>query len=183
MVGESERLIRLVSVLLTLARAESGRLLRGEPVRVKPIIEDVCRQARLLDPDRTITCAPLPDVAMVGDRDALKQVLLILIDNALKHTTGTIDVTTTATERHAAISICDAGPGIEPATLSHVFERFYREYEERVRSGIGLGLPIAKALVKAQNGTITVESQVGQGSTFTVTLPRLVTHREDQETV
>jgi signal transduction histidine kinase len=183
MVGESERLIRLVNDLLALARAESGRPPRSEPVRVKPIIEDVCRQARLLDPDRTITCAPLLDVAMVGDRDALKQVLLILIDNALKHTTGTIDVTTTATERQSAISICDTGPGIEPATLSHVFERFYREDEERVRSGIGLGLPIAKALVEAQNGTITVESQVGQGSTFTVTLPRPVTHREDQETV
>jgi len=195
MVGESERLIRLVSVLLTLARAESGRLLRGEPVRVKPIIEDVCRQARLLDPDRTITCAPLLDVAVIGDQDALKQVLLILMDNALKHTTGTITVTTTCLDgpetrfsgknlvSNVALSIRDTGPGMDPTVLPHVFERFYRGDEGRGRPGIGLGLPIAKALVEAQNGTITVESQVEQGSVLTVTLPQASIRRGDSGAV
>ena len=184
MVDESDRLIRLVNDLLTLARAESGRLLRSEPVRVKPLIEDVCRQARLLDSGRTITCTPLLDVAVVGDQDALKQVLLILMDNALKHSTGTITVTTTNLDEpetrffgknlvsYVAISIRDPGPGIDPEALPHIFERFYRGGEGRDRPGLGLGLPIAKALVEAQNGTITVESQVGQGSVLTVTLPR-----------
>ncbi len=184
MVDESDRLIRLVNDLLTLARAESGRLLRSEPVRVKPLIEDVCRQARLLDPGRTITCTHLLDVAVVGDQDALKQVLLILMDNALKHSTGTITVTTTNLDgpetrffgknlvSYVAISIRDPGPGIDPEALPHIFERFYRGGEGRDRPGLGLGLPIAKALVEAQNGTITVESQVGQGSVLTVTLPR-----------
>jgi signal transduction histidine kinase len=180
-VGESERLIRLVNDLLTLARAESGRLLRSEPIWVKPLIEDVCRQAMLLDPDRMITCTPLLDVAVVGDQDALKQVLLILMDNALKHSTGTITVTTARVDPKGfpnpsglkvAISIRDTGPGIDPTVLPHVFERFYRGDEGRDRPGIGLGLPIAKSLVEAQNGTITVESQVGQGSVFIVTLPQ-----------
>jgi len=180
-VGESERLIRLVNDLLTLARAESGRLLRSEPIWVKPLIEDVCRQARLLDPDRMITCAPLLDVAVVGDQDALKQVLLILMDNALKHSTGTITVTTARVDPKGfpnpsglkvAISIRDTGPGIDPTVLPHIFERFYRGDEGRDRPGIGLGLPIAKALVEAQNGTITVESHIGQGSVFIVTLPQ-----------
>jgi len=190
MVGESERLIRLVNDLLTLARAESGRLLRSEPVWVKPLIEDVCRQAQLLDPGRMITCAPLLDVAVLGDRDALKQVLLILMDNALKHTMGTIAVTTTDLDgpetrfsrknlvSNVTISIRDSGPGIDPEALPHIFERFYRGDEARARTGIGLGLPIAKALVEAQNGTITVESQIGQGSVVTVTLPQASIHRE-----
>jgi len=184
MADESDRLIRLVNDLLALAHAESGRQLQSEAVWVKPLVEEVCRQARLLDPDRTITCTPLLDVAVVGDQDALKQVLLILMDNALKHSTGAITVTTAHLDPkglNAAISIRDTGPGIDPSALPHVFERFYREDEARDRPGIGLGLPIAKALVEAQHGTITAESQVGQGSVITVSLPQAVMHREDLE--
>jgi signal transduction histidine kinase len=178
MVGESDRLIRLVGDLLTLARAEAGRLLQSEPVAVRPLIEDVCRQARLLDPQRAITCDDLPDVLVVADRDALKQVLLILMDNALTHTTGPITVSATTADPTSlkdtpgiAISICDAGPGIDPETLSHVFERFYRGQEARTSAGIGLGLPIAKALVEAQDGTLVLESQSGRSTTATITLP------------
>ena len=190
MADESDRLIRLVNDLLALAHAESGRQLQSETVWVKPLVEDVCRQARLLDPDRTITCAPLLDVAVVGDQDALKQVLLILMDNALKHSTGTITVTTTHLDPkglgdpsglNVAISIRDAGPGIDPSELPHVFERFYRGDEARDRPGIGLGLPIAKALVEAQHGTITAESLVGQGSVIAVSLPQAVIQGEDSD--
>ncbi len=176
MVGESDRLIRLVSDLLTLARAGAGRLLQSEPVAVRPLIEDVCRQARLLDPQRDITCDDLADVLVIGDQDALKQVLLILMDNALRHTAGQITVSATTTELSGlgntsgiSISICDSGPGIDPETLLHVFERFYRGGE--TKSGIGLGLSIAKALIEAQNGTLTIQSQPGQSTTATITLP------------
>ena len=108
---------------------------------------------------------------MVGDRDALKQVLLILMDNALKHTSGTVAVTTAVADKHVAIRVHDDGSGIDPDVLAHVFERFYRGADARSKPGIGLGLPIAKALVEAQDGTITVESEAGQGSVFTVTMP------------
>jgi two-component system OmpR family sensor kinase len=164
--------------------------LQSEPIWVKPLVKDVCRQARLLDPDRTITCAPLLDMAVVGDQDALKQVLLILMDNALKHSTGAITVTTAHLDPkglgdpsglNVAISIRDTGPGIAPSALPHVFERFYRGDEARDRPGIGLGLPIAKALVQALHGTITAESLVGKGSAITVTLPRAVIQGEDLE--
>ena len=190
MVGESDRLIRLVSDLLTLARAEARRLLQSEPIEVKPLIEDVGRQARLLDPGRTITCDGLLDVAVLGDQDALKQVLLILMDNALKHTAGPVTVTTATTDPkdsrnpsgpNVAISIQDAGPGITPEALPRIFERFYRGEEARVKSGVGLGLPIAKALVEAQNGTLTIESQVGQGSIATITLPQVATPRKQSD--
>ena len=183
MVGESDRLIRLVSDLLALARAESGQPLRSEFVRVKPLVEDVCRQARLLDAGRTITCESLPDETIVGDQDALKQVLLILMDNALKHTSGPITVSAIAGEPlgmqnpaglSVAISIRDGGPGIAPEMLSHVFERFYRGEDARDTSGLGLGLPIAKALVEAQDGRLTIDSQVDRGSVVTVALPQAV---------
>ena len=182
MASESQRLIRLVNDLLTLARADARRRLPSEPVRIKPIIEEVCRQAKSLDPARTITCEPLLDMAVLGEADALKQVLLILLDNALKHTDATITVTTQAIDQRVAVSVHDTGPGIEPEMLPHIFERFYRGKTTRGESGTGLGLAIAKALVEAQNGAIAVESQVGQGSIFTVTLPRVVVHGEAENT-
>jgi two-component system OmpR family sensor kinase len=176
MVGESDRLIRLVSDLLTLARAGAGRLLQSEPVAVRPLIEDVCRQARLLDPKRAITCDDLADVLVVADRDALKQVLLILMDNSLKHATGPITVSATSPAQtglgnppRIAISICDSGPGIDPEALPHIFERFYRG--EATESGIGLGLSIAKALIEAQNGTLAIQSEPGQSTTAIITIP------------
>jgi len=179
--GESDRLIRLVNELLVLARAESGRVLHSEPVQIGSLIEDVCRQAELLEPDRPVICEPLLDVAVVGDQDALKQVLLILMDNALKHAAGPVTVTTRAVnpdglpghhQAQVVISIRDTGPGIAPDVLPYVFERFYRGDEARAESGIGLGLPIAKALVEAQHGTLSLESQPGQGTVATVVLPK-----------
>jgi signal transduction histidine kinase len=168
---ESDRLIRLVNDLLALAHAESRRDLRSEPVQVKPLVEDVCRQAKLLDPERAVVCDDVHDVAVVGDRDALRQVLLILVDNALKHTSGAITVTAGAVGEQVAICVRDAGPGIKPKDLDHIFERFYRGESASTELNIGLGLAIAKALVEAQGGTITVESQLERGSFFTVTLP------------
>jgi two-component system OmpR family sensor kinase len=170
---ESDRLIRLVNDLLALAHAESGRELRSEPVRVEPLVEDVCRQAGLLDPARVIVCEDVHNETVIGDRDALRQVLLILVDNALRHTRGAITVAAEAIGERVAIRVRDAGPGIAPEVLSHIFERFYRGENAPVGSNIGLGLAIAKALVEAQGGTISVESQLEQGSVFTVALPRL----------
>jgi signal transduction histidine kinase len=174
MTEESDRLIRLVNDLLALAHAESGRQLRSEAVHVKPLIEDVCRQARLLDPDRAITCDDVRDVAVTGDRDALRQVLLILMDNALKHTTGTVTVSAEAIEEHVALHVRDTGPGIGAEELDRIFERFYRGQGASLGPNTGLGLAIARALVEAQGGTITVESQPERGSMFTVTLPQVI---------
>ena len=174
MVDETDRLIRLVNDLLVLARSDAGRPLRSEWVPIKPLIEDVCRQAKLLGAGRTIECENVLDVAVVCDRDALKQVLLILLDNALKHMPagGTITIATSAADAHVAIRIRDTGPGIAPDALPHLFERFYRSDTSRTGAGAGLGLAIAKELVDAQRGQIAVESRAGQGSVFTVTLPR-----------
>jgi two-component system OmpR family sensor kinase len=174
MVDEIERLMRLVNNLLVLARADAKKPLRSEPVAVQPLLEDVCRQTQLLDLQRTIVCQSNAASAIKGDADALKQVLLALLDNALKHTpiNTTITITTTDTTDHVIIRLADDGPGIEPTLLPHIFDRFYRGNVARVGDGAGLGLAIAKELTEAQQGTITVQSQAGQGSVFTLTFPK-----------
>jgi signal transduction histidine kinase len=117
---------------------------------------------------------PSPDVLILGDRDALKQVPLILLDNALVRTSpgATVGITVTTAEGYVAISVRDTGAGIAPYVLPHIFERFYRGQVSRSGIGTGLGLSIAKELVEVQDGTITVESKIGQGRVFTVTLPQ-----------
>ncbi|MDQ5853188.1 MAG: sensor histidine kinase, partial [Chloroflexota bacterium] len=163
--------------------ADAGRSWHNEPVLIKPLVEDLCRQAKLLEPGRMIGCDNVLDLIVMGYHDALKQVLLILLDNALKFTppNGTISITTAAADKHVAISVRDTGIGIEPAALPHIFERFYRSDAARTGAGAGLGLAIAKTLVEAQQGTITVQSQVGQGSVFTVTLPQAEVRPEPED--
>ena len=174
-VNETERLMRLVNNLLTLARADAKRPLRSEPVPVKPLLEEVSQQMKSLAPTRTIICQPNLEADVIGDRDALKQVLLILGDNALKHTPveTSIAIAGNVIGEHVTISVRDNGPGIKPVKLPHIFDRFYRGDDSRVGPGTGLGLAIAKELTETQNGTITVKSQVGQGTAFTLTFPKL----------
>jgi signal transduction histidine kinase len=170
---ETERLTRLVNNLLRLARADAGRPLRQEPVPLKPLLQDVCQQVKLLAPQRSIVCRTDLEVTVCGDGDALRQVLLVLLDNALKHTPNqaTITIATACYDGHGAIEISDTGPGIAPAHLPRIFDRFYRGDTARSSPGAGLGLAIAHELTQAQNGAISVNSQVGRGSTFTLTFP------------
>lgn len=175
MAGESERMSRLVNDLLMLARADTGRPLRSEAVAIKPLIEDVCRKVKVVAPQHNIDCADLQDVTVRGDEDAIKQVLLILLDNARKFTParGRITVSLMEQPEQVAIQVRDTGIGIDPAVLPHIFERFYRGDSSRTGGGAGLGLSIAQTLVKNQQGTIAVESTPGEGSVFTITLPKI----------
>jgi len=170
---EVDRLIRLVNQLLVLARADAGQKLRQEPIPVTALVQDVCRQAKLLSASAEIRCdAPADTELMIlGDHDALKQVLLILADNAVAHTpAGTpVILAASATDGRVQMSVRDRGPGIAADVLPHIFERFFRGEASRTGGGAGLGLAIAKELVEAQGGAITVESQSGQGSVFTIT--------------
>jgi signal transduction histidine kinase len=171
MVDESDRLIRLVNDLLVLARADAGRNLSEEAVQVFPVLDETCRQARQLAPKRQITLADT-DLSISADRDAFKQVLLIGLDNALKHSSG--DILVSAEQKNSQVEICirDFGKGIDPEKLGHIFERFYRDVESETSPGFGLGLPIAKALVEAMGGRIWMESQPGQGSKFLMQLQK-----------
>jgi signal transduction histidine kinase len=143
-------------------------------VPLGPLIGDVVRRLDVLHPERILQEASQPDAVSLGDADALTQVLLILLDNALKFTPpdGTVAVTTAVHADHVVLQVRDTGVGIAPDALPHIFERFYQGDAARASTGTGLGLAIAKVMVEGQHGTISVESQLGQGSTFTATLPR-----------
>ncbi|MBN1640781.1 MAG: HAMP domain-containing histidine kinase [Anaerolineae bacterium] len=172
LIGESDRLIRLVGDLLTLARADAERKLTCEPIEVTPIVEDVCRQAYLLAPGREIAYQrPEGPTLALADRDALKQVLLILLDNAVSHAVGPIRVSAAQADATVTIEVQDSGPGMPPDLCARAFDRFYRGDASRSTPGFGLGLSIAKALIEAQEGQIALSSAPGVGSRFTVTLP------------
>jgi len=164
MVGESDRLIRLVNELLLLARADAGRSLAKEAFDASAVLEDICRQAHQLDPRRQINLDVSSNLFILGDRDAFKQVALILLDNALKHSTGNINVTAKKLDAQVKICVQDFGEGISAEKLEHVFDRFYRGDDDSPIPGFGLGLPIAKTLVESMDGEIKMESEIGTGS-------------------
>jgi len=170
--SESERLSRLVHDLLILARADAGRTLSCDIVDVSAITEDVLRQMSLLTPSCQILFTDDKPASACANEDALKQVLLIVLDNAVKHAQCPIKVNLFHNKDDVRICIQDSGPGMAQHQLERIFDRFYRGDASRSSSGFGLGLSIAMTLIEAQHGTIEVESEVGTGSTFTITLPR-----------
>jgi two-component system OmpR family sensor kinase len=143
-------------------------------VALDPLVADLLRQARLLAPDRAVTQAVEPGLVAVGDRDALRQILLNLLENAFRHTpvTATVRLEAKGQADAVVLRVADSGPGIAPEDLDRVFERFQRGHAARTGPGSGLGLSIARALTEAQGGTIEVTSTVGVGTAFTVRLPR-----------
>ena len=174
MVDETDRMIHLVGDLLTLARADSRQPLTLVPIPLNQIVEDVHRKVKALDARRCCNhSAPDEDISVIGNADALKQVLWILLDNALKHTPEDCNVETgiKLNGTQAIIFVKDDGPGIKPEDQEMIFDRFYQIDESRTGAGTGLGLAIAKTLVEKQSGTIEVESEPGKGTKFTVKLP------------
>lgn len=171
-VEETERMMRLVNDLLALARSDAGWRPPLAPVPLEPLADEVARQALLQAPERAISVAVAPGLAACANRDMLKQVLIILVDNALKHTPPGAEVRVEARAEGAgvALGVRDTGPGIAPALLPQIFDRFFRADDARSAGGAGLGLSIARSLVEAQGGTIGVESREGEGSLFCVRL-------------
>ncbi|MFT3895538.1 MAG: ATP-binding protein [Anaerolineales bacterium] len=168
MVDESDRLIRLVNDLLSLARADAGRNLAKELLDVSGILEELCRQARQLDLNRNIQLDAIQDLKMLGDKDALKQILLIAVDNALKHSTGDVNISAKRLGKQVEIRVQDFGDGMSPEKLEHVFDRFYRGEDVSTVPGFGLGLSIAKSLTERMGGEIKMDSEVGKGTTVIV---------------
>lgn len=172
---EAERMSRLVGQLLVLARADAGLVLRREPVELAPLTREAATQVSRLAPGRWIGVEEISPVTVMGDSDALRQVLLILLDNAIKYTPtdGTITVRLREQRDEARVTVSDTGIGIEPEHLPHVFERFYRADPARTAGGTGLGLSIAQWIAGQHGGRIEAESSPGRGSVFTVHLPKV----------
>jgi len=180
--AEAERLGHLISDLLALARADAGQSsVENEPVRLDTLAAGAAAVAQPLATERGLTLDVLiqEEIVVQGDEVRLTQVAMNLIDNAVRYTAtgGRIVVRVTAIEGQAHFSVADSGMGIAAEHLSHLFERFYRVDPARSRAdgGSGLGLSIVESVVRAHGGAVTVESEVGRGSTFTVTFPVVAT--------
>lgn len=174
MSGEVGRLIRLTSNLLYLAHADAGRELDHRPVELDTLCLEVYRQTRDLRPEVSFRLGHEDQVTVVGDRDLLKQLVLNLVDNGLKYTPADGEVTLSlyGDQSRARIVVSDTGPGISPDQIPLIFRRLYRsEGGEKGAGGAGIGLAISDWIARAHCGEITVESEVGKGSTFTVSLP------------
>jgi two-component system OmpR family sensor kinase len=175
---ETERMARMVTQLLMLARSDATVTAAHEPVLIADIVADVCRQRHPTEGSAITECRGLESLegALIwGNADYLKQLFLILLDNAFKYTAaeGKVEVIASLNECTVAITVADTGIGIAQSDLPRVFDRFYRAENARFRSGAGLGLAIAQRITEQHSGKIEVESELGQGSRFTVTLPVL----------
>lgn len=180
--GETARMSRLVDDLLLLARVDAGVRLELAPVELDTLLLEVYRQARLVGDGVEVRLGHEDQAVVLGDIDRLKQLFLNLVGNALKYTPpgGRVTLSLYNEEEWVRISVTDNGIGIPaedlepgPNGLPSIFERFYRADPARSRAmgGTGLGLSIVQWIVQAHGGQISVESQVGEGSTFTVRLP------------
>lgn len=173
------RLDKLTSDLLTLSTIESGKYaFRHERAELNSIIRDAIDAISSLAQANQVAVRfepPLFPATVACDPDAIHQVLLNLLDNAVKfsHPQGRVDVTMETTKEALKISVMDQGIGIPSIDLPRLTERFYRVDKARSRElgGTGLGLAIVKHLVEAHGGRLTIESELGKGSCFSFTLP------------
>lgn len=179
---ESDYLTRLVSDLLTLARADMGKLeAKLEPLELRHLAAEVTREMRPLAESKNLklefeeSAASKTELWISGEALRLRQLLVILLDNAIKYTpAGQVSLQLErGRNQTVVIKVSDTGIGIAPDKLERIFERFYRVDKARSRNegGFGLGLAIASWIVHLHNGTLQVNSHVEQGTTFTVTLP------------
>lgn len=172
---EAQRLSRLVADLLALARADAGVSIRIQPVDLDRLALESVQEARRIAGGRGVEVDKLEPVEVAGDEDRLKQLLLILLDNAIKYSPagGVVRLQLQRDGQWGVLRIRDSGVGIAPEDLTHVFERFYRADPARSRDpgGTGLGLPIARWIVEQHGGEIGLESEPGRGTEVIVHLP------------
>ena len=175
--GESKRMSSLVEDLLLLARLDQAREMELKPVDLVELVESAVASARAAGPHHPVSFTqPSEEIFTLGDEARIHQVVANLLANARAHTpAGTkVDVTLTRDADGARISVTDNGPGLSIDDQKKIFERFYRADPSRVRvdgEGSGLGLSIVDAVMSAHGGTVSVQSELGKGSTFTLFFP------------
>jgi two-component system OmpR family sensor kinase len=175
--GESKRMGSLVEDLLLLARLDQAREMDAKPVDLAQVVTDAVISARAAGPEHPVTfSAPTGDFYTLGDVNRIHQVVANLLANARAHTPAGTPITVSL--EHGSdgirISVADKGPGLSEEHKAKIFERFYRADTSRQRSseeGSGLGLSIVDAVMRAHGGSVSVESELGKGATFTLFFP------------
>ena len=175
---EQERMAKLVSDLLTLSRSDTNQQeLEICPFMFDEVVLQVAKSFEIVanKQDVDIVVQAADSVHFVGDAKRMEQLVIILVDNALKHMnrSGKLYITATQNEKETTLLVADTGCGIEGKHLAHLFDRFYRIKKTKTSNcdGTGLGLAIAKWIAEAHGGTIFVESTLNVGTEFTVRMP------------
>lgn len=175
---ESIRMGVLVDDLLLLARLDQGRPLVVAPVNLGELATDAAADLQVTSPDRVVSVDVEGTAVVLGDEQRLRQVAMNLLQNARVHTPegSPLEVVVRIDTDSATLTVIDHGNGIAPEHLGHIFERFYRADPSRTREsgGAGLGLAIVDSIVLAHHGTVTVASKPGDGTSFTVRLPKML---------
>ena len=176
-IEELERLTRLIADMLFIASAEhNGEILNREPVDLAREARQVAEYLSLLAEERGLTLEVSGTATVLGDRRLIQRALSNLVSNAIRHAQANSQVDlliATATER-ATVNVVNAGEGIAPDHLPHIFERFYRVDSARARldGGTGLGLAIVRSIMSAHGGQVIAQSVVTGKTTFTLSFPK-----------
>ena len=186
----AEHLLALINDILDLAKIEAGKMpLHLSPVSLAGVVAEISQQIEPIVRRKALSFAtdlPREIPAMVSDETKIKQILLNLLSNAVKFThTGGVIVRVRTEDEMVRVDVQDSGIGILPEDLEEIWEDFRQVDQSRTREfgGTGLGLSITRKLIQALGGAVRVESVYGEGSTFSVSLPLLVTARPQGEGV
>jgi heavy metal sensor kinase len=179
-IEECDRLLDMINTMLFISKTEAGvSQLEKSKIDISAVISDACElfQSAAEDKGLTLDCHAGENISVDGDMRLIQRMLANLLDNAIKYTSldGRVGVSIhTDGNQGVQIAVTDTGIGISREDLPHIFERFYRCDPSRSQSGTGLGLSFARTVARAHGGDISVQSTPDQGSTFTVTLPGIV---------
>lgn len=173
---ESERMSRLIADMLDLAKLDRGLAVDARPLDIDGLVRDAAADASVRHPNRAITVDTPEEATIVqGDEDLLRQAIVNLVSNAIVHTpdTACVNISTSADGKRVQVVVRDDGPGMSPEAAARATERFYRADPSRSRNrgGSGLGLAITAGVIEAHGGELAIDSELGQGTTVTITLP------------
>lgn len=174
--SETQHMETLLEGLLFLARFDQNKLkIKKEDIELSELVNNITKSFERTLPDSIqLKIQIADDIKFVGDETSIRELLYILLENAAKFTEkGSISVSLTSINNYIKLIVEDTGIGITQRDLPHVFDRFYQATKNRQKEGTGLGLSIAQAIVSHHQGHISVESEFGQGTKFTVSLPFL----------
>ena len=175
---ESERILAMLDTLMDISEAETGTMrLALTDVTLTVLVTEIVSVYEEVADDKQIQIGTEVEegLTVAADRDRLRQVLANLIDNAVKYTApgGRVTVSARADGPNVVLEVTDTGTGIAAHDLPHIWERLYRGDQSRTERGLGLGLSLVRAIVRAHGGSVDVRTEPGRGSTFTVRLPRV----------
>jgi|GEM_PF-167233 len=187
--GETDNMHSLVESLLFIARNDKGTLQMDMAIfNFSDLICEIVKETKLIDSQHHVETTITPDLMLYGSADKLKQAIRIFVDNSIKYTPeeGHITIELTSNGEYPFLKISDDGIGISKEDLPHIFDRFYRADKSRTKlkaaqhGGTGLGLSIAKIIIEQHGGKIKVDSDLNQGTTFLLKLPKLATVASSQ---